>query len=282
MALLTEFLLRLSFGLAAGMAIVPPRLVTSGYYRNHLYVTLGLSAARAGAAESRGGARGVLVGGGGVGAQLRRVGLLALRETAHGRHVAGRGSAGGDHRPLPDQWIVEPGTCRKCRSSRITVGIARCLADATVDHVWLAAGHDDGRDVAGARGISTPPGWRLRVAAATHRDGGGCRACRRLSAASVSRSRRRTPRLSTQDWLFLLLRWSFGLVGVVILIVLTWKTLEIPNTQSADRHSLRRRDGRLCRRNDVVATVCRVGFPRIMAVCPIRRGGGPSALSHCG
>ena len=44
MALLTEFLLRLSFGMAAGMAIVPPRLVTSGYYRNHLYVTLGLSA----------------------------------------------------------------------------------------------------------------------------------------------------------------------------------------------------------------------------------------------
>jgi hypothetical protein len=39
--------------------------------------------------------------------------------------------------------------------------------------------------------------------------------------------------LSTQDWLFLTLRWSFGLVGVIILIWLTWQTLAIPNTQSA-------------------------------------------------
>jgi hypothetical protein len=44
MLLLTEFLLRLAFGLAGGMSLVSPRDVTSGYFRNHLYVTLGLSA----------------------------------------------------------------------------------------------------------------------------------------------------------------------------------------------------------------------------------------------
>src|SRR5262245_43986077 len=44
MLLLTEFLLRLAFGLAAAMAFVPPKQVTSGYFRNHLYVTLGLCA----------------------------------------------------------------------------------------------------------------------------------------------------------------------------------------------------------------------------------------------
>ena len=43
MALFVQFLLRLTFGLAAGMAITSPKQVTSGYYRNHLYVTLGLS-----------------------------------------------------------------------------------------------------------------------------------------------------------------------------------------------------------------------------------------------
>src|SRR3990172_8004222 len=43
MALLTQFLLRLSFGLAVGMAVTSPRLVSSGYFRNHLYVTLGLT-----------------------------------------------------------------------------------------------------------------------------------------------------------------------------------------------------------------------------------------------
>src|SRR3990170_170984 len=40
---LTQFLLRLSFGLAVGMAVTSPKLVSSGYFRNHLYVTLGLT-----------------------------------------------------------------------------------------------------------------------------------------------------------------------------------------------------------------------------------------------
>ena len=43
MAILTQFIFRLSFGLALGMALTSPRAVTSGYYRNHLYVLLGLN-----------------------------------------------------------------------------------------------------------------------------------------------------------------------------------------------------------------------------------------------
>ena len=43
MNLLIQFLLRLTFGLALGMTITSPKLVTSGYFRNHLYVTLGLA-----------------------------------------------------------------------------------------------------------------------------------------------------------------------------------------------------------------------------------------------
>ena len=43
MSLLAQFLLRLVFGLAFGMAITSSKQVTSGYFRNHLYVTLGLS-----------------------------------------------------------------------------------------------------------------------------------------------------------------------------------------------------------------------------------------------
>ena len=43
MPLLAEFVFRLAFGLAFAMAIVPPRQVTSGYVRNHMYVLLGLN-----------------------------------------------------------------------------------------------------------------------------------------------------------------------------------------------------------------------------------------------
>ena len=40
---LTQFVFRLSFGVALAMAITPPRLVTSGFFRVHLWVLLGLN-----------------------------------------------------------------------------------------------------------------------------------------------------------------------------------------------------------------------------------------------
>ena len=43
MSILIQFIFRLSFGLALGMAQTNPRQVTSGYFRNHLYVLLGLN-----------------------------------------------------------------------------------------------------------------------------------------------------------------------------------------------------------------------------------------------
>ena len=41
-AILFEFAMRLVFGLALALAVTSHRQVTSGYYRNHLYVTMGL------------------------------------------------------------------------------------------------------------------------------------------------------------------------------------------------------------------------------------------------
>ena len=43
MAVLLQFVVRLSFGLALAMAVTSPRQVTSGFFRNHLYVLLGLN-----------------------------------------------------------------------------------------------------------------------------------------------------------------------------------------------------------------------------------------------
>ncbi len=38
---------------------------------------------------------------------------------------------------------------------------------------------------------------------------------------------------STQQILFVVLRWLAGIVGTLVLMVMTYKTLKIPNTQSA-------------------------------------------------
>ena len=43
MLVLSQFVLRLSFGLSLAMALTSPKKVTSGYFRNHSYVLLGLT-----------------------------------------------------------------------------------------------------------------------------------------------------------------------------------------------------------------------------------------------
>lgn len=51
--ILLQFLLRLAFGLALAMLLTPPKQVTSGFFRNHAYVLLGLGALAALVAASR-------------------------------------------------------------------------------------------------------------------------------------------------------------------------------------------------------------------------------------
>jgi hypothetical protein len=231
MALLTEFLLRLSFGMAAGMAIVPPRLVTSGYYRNHLYVTLGLSAlaallsrvaaptafwwAVATTALSYVGSVVWLY-------EKRRAGISLLILVAMAA-VIGALAINGRPTKLPAEDAAPVAAERSMADSLqmlqpITSGLllGTTMAAMLLGHWYL-----------NAPGMELAPLRRLLIAmaVAVALQATLCGIGLALEASHAA--------LSTQDWLFLLLRWSFGLIGIVILIVLTWKTLEIPNTQSA-------------------------------------------------
>ncbi len=78
MEILSQFLLRLAFGLAFGMAITSPQKVFSGFYRNHLYVTLGL-ATLATLVLARVNSGAAIVAGSAAGAELRWCRGLALR-----------------------------------------------------------------------------------------------------------------------------------------------------------------------------------------------------------
>ena len=84
-AILTQFIFRLSFGMALGMALTDPRQVTSGYYRNHLYVLLGLNVLAAMVAVTSGQQFAPGAADRGRGAQLCRRRALAVRKAA-GRH----------------------------------------------------------------------------------------------------------------------------------------------------------------------------------------------------
>lgn len=220
MTLLTEFVLRLAFGLAAGMLLVPSRQVTSGYFRNHLYVTMGLALFAGLLARPAHHASAFLPSM--IAAALSyvgsvcwlyekpRAGKVALALVAAAALVAAILVAQGAIRSRPDAWLHYAHVV----TSGATLGVV--MAAMLLGHWYL-----------NAPGMQLAPLRRLLVAAAIvvalHALLSGVGAARELSLHHTS----------NQWWLFLALRWSFGLAGVLILIAMAWRTLEIPNTQSA-------------------------------------------------
>lgn len=211
--MLTQFLLRLSFGLAGGMALVSPRQVTSGYFRNHLYVTLGLALLAALASKALGldslWAAAICSAASYVGSvcwlyEKSLAGRAALVCVAAAALVAAY-QAAAKHDGLRDLQLVTSGA---------TLGTV--LAAMLLGHWYL-----------NAPGMPLAPLRRLLVAAAVatalHAVVCGWGLALELGV--------REP--SLRWWLFVALRWSFGLAGVLILIWMAWRTLEVPNTQSA-------------------------------------------------
>jgi len=219
MALLTQFLLRMSFGLAAGMAIVSSRQVTSGYFRNHLYVILGLSSLAA--------------------LLSRTIESAAFWPALVAAVLSYIGSV---------CWLYEKSTAGK--AALLLVAIAAFIAAGKAGGVgltsephpflhWtamLTSGMLLGATMAAmllghwylnAPGMELAPLKKLLLAMAI-----AVVAHAIVCGLGLGLEVARRP-FSTQDWLFLALRWSFGLAGVLILIWLAWQTLAIPNTQSA-------------------------------------------------
>jgi hypothetical protein len=227
MALLVQFLLRLSFCMAAAMATVSPRQVTSGYFRNHLYVILGftalaslLSRAAVPPAFSWAVAAAIATY---VGSVLwlyerRILGVLALAIIAI---LCWRGAVRGLDYPLA---IGETGSALEWQW--IYLRLANTITSAALLGFTMAAmllGHW----YLNAPGMQLAPLRKLLVAMAIAVAAHACVCGLGLALELGVRD------FSTQDWLFLILRWSFGLLGVMVLIWLTWETLAVPNTQSA-------------------------------------------------
>ncbi len=230
--LLVDFLFRLTFGIAAAMALTPARHVTSGFFRVHLWVLLGLQTLAA----------------------LASYGPRASTEPAMmGRNLqfwlavmaAALSYIGAVvwmyERPRPGKVLI--------------LGVAAaCLGGG-----WLSSHHRGGQEawqladfvtgglllglvttamLLGHWYLNTPtmklaPLKRLLLlvgAAVLVRmlvSGGGAW----LEIATQEASERGMP---ASTWnLFLVLRWSAGLLAVLALTWLTWQTLKIPNTQSA-------------------------------------------------
>lgn len=237
MILLIQFLLRLSFGMAAGMMLVSSRQVTSGYFRNHLYVVLGLSAlaallSRAASAAAMPWAI--------AAALLSYVGAVCwLYETPRAGKVvlaltAAAALAGAIDMSLPavsSASASSPAAAESLAASSelrlaSALRVAQIVASGLLLGVTMAAmllGHwylnSPGMELAPLKRLLGALAVAVLLAALV---------CGTGLALEASRHA-----LSTQDWLFVCLRWSFGIVGVAALTWMARRTLDVPNTQSA-------------------------------------------------
>lgn len=217
MVILNQFLLRLAFGLAVGMAVTSPRQVSSGYFRNHLYVTLGLSTLAALVSLSAGftwwpaAAAAVLSYAGSVCwlYEWSRGGKTVLWLVA-GLALCGAwlGLQAGTAMPTP----LETATLV---TSGLTLGVT--TAAMLLGHWYL-----------NSPGMRMEPLFRLLLISAAaivaHIVLSGIGLVADLSTGSGLSS--------VEGWL-MVLRWVFGFAGPLLLIAMAWQTLRIPNTQSA-------------------------------------------------
>ena len=219
--ILTEFVYRLAFGLALAMACTSPLLVTSGYFRVHSYVLLGLASLSALVAFS----------------EPDRFALWPAIASALTSYLASA------------VWLYE-----KWTAGRVLLVIVALLS---LVGAWLAlpAAHATSTAVTGLDALDTlASGLLLGSAMAAMLLGhwylntpsmqlaplkrlvlllAGAVALRALVSLVGLGLEVQSQGWPSQHLAFVALRWLAGIPGTGVVTVMTWQTLKIPNTQSA-------------------------------------------------
>jgi len=229
--LLIEFLFRLTFGIATAMAVTSSRQVTSGFFRVHLWLVMGLQTLAAlalGSIQANsplswvGRGRLWLAVAAAIGSYIGAVVWMYERPRLGKTAIVFVASCA-----IAASWL--PAVVRQNKS------IVLDLADQLTG--GLVLGSVTTAMLLGHWYLNSPtmkldPLKRLLVLmaiavglrAAVCLPGGVLETIRLMSSIGVS----------VQTWcLFLSLRWLAGVAGVLVLGWLAWKTLKIPNTQSA-------------------------------------------------
>jgi hypothetical protein len=226
--ILTQFIFRLSFGLAFGMALTNPREVTSGYYRNHLYVLLGLTVLAT--MVALGDRTQFALAPPLIAAILSYIGsAIWLYEWPRAGRVMLLLVAGV---ALWGAWSAT-GFAHLEPSMPGPVSVALVLTALDPLTSGLLLGITIAAMFLGHWYLNTPtmalrPLERLIVLM-------GVATCLRaaVSGTGLACLLSNGPWPATEQLLFIALRWLSGILGVLLLTVMAWKTLKIPNTQSA-------------------------------------------------
>ncbi|MGC3968749.1 MAG: hypothetical protein QM775_15680 [Pirellulales bacterium] len=228
MLLLVQFVYRLAFGMAAAMAVTSPRQVTSGYFRNNLYVLLGMTvlvalAAFAGVVEPA---------------------LLPKWPAVAAAVLSYVGAA---------CWLYEKSRAGIVVLVAIAVltligalyAVPTTFAESAREPFWQAAAYADAVAAGLLLGVTMAAmllgHWYLNA------PGMPMQPLRRLTLWLGAAVLLRTVVSAVGLWGFwnsgavlepaeqimLALRWLAGMGGTAVLVVMTWTTLKIPNTQAA-------------------------------------------------
>lgn len=224
MLTLTEFIFRLSFGLALSMAITPVRLVSGGYYRNNLYVLLGLNVLASLVAWFAPPERPLPLWPPLAAAILSYLGaVIWLYEWR-----------------LPGVLTLTLVSAAALAGAWLAAPLAETVSPASRLLVWLdpaAGGLVVGATVAAmllGHWYLNAPGMLLRPLRRLVALMGAAVALRALlCGVGLGLEVTASGPFDAGRWLAIALRWLAGIVAAGILAVMTWQTLKVPNTQSA-------------------------------------------------
>lgn len=224
--LLIQFIFRLTFGMALAMGVTPPKLVTSGYYRVHLWVLMGLNTlASLALFSNRSSEHGTLVFGIAIGIAIASyIGAVVwlYEQISLGQvFLFGIALAALVAAALATPW--EAGTT----AVGLTLGLLDIASGGWLLGVTMAA------MLLGHWYLNTPtmelvPLQRLVILMAVAI---GIRTI--VSATGLTMQVMYDEPIITTLWIFIGLRWLSGLLGTAMLALMTWYVLKVPNTQSA-------------------------------------------------
>lgn len=223
---LVQFLFRLGFGIALSLGITPSKLVSSGFYRVHLWVLMGLHTLAALASFSNQGVpnQGIVAG---LAAALAvccyvgavawlydraSVGMLVIQLVAAGS-LAGAA--------LATQWNPATSTFGLVLAA-LDLAAGGLLIGTTISAMFLGHWY-----------LNTPSMDLIPLKRLILLMGVSVIVRGLLCGIGLVLQVMATQDLTFNFWLFILFRWLSGLMGTLALAWLAWQTLKIPNTQSA-------------------------------------------------
>ena len=229
--LLIQLVFRLTFGVALALAITPPRHVSAGFYRVHLWVLMGLNTLAALAVYSQ------LEALAGVLMNWRwPLGLaVALTVLCYVGSVIWLYERSGPGTAVvvlvAATALVASAFSTPLGDSKTATGITLAMLDLASSGVLLGATLS--AMFLGHWYLNTPTMELLPLKRLVIFMAGAILVRTLVSGTGLVFQATSAQPLDSVFWIFITFRWLSGLLGTFTLALMTWYTLKVPNTQSA-------------------------------------------------